>query len=171
MFEDFVLLFTNMGLASMLLLIFGIIFMAVEMCIPGFGVFGVVGLIGLFGSIVARALEGANITQICVMIIICLVLVFIFFAVVSHSMQKGLLSKTGLVETGEAVKKGYKSKKEELVGKEGVTKSKCRPAGSVQIDGVIYDCVSEEKYIKANKKVKVVKIKDDNIVIDEVEES
>lgn len=167
--EEFVLLFTNMGLASLLCLIIGIIFMAIEMCIPGFGVFGIIGILGLFSSIVARALEGANVTQICIMIIICLLLVFAFFAVVSHSMRKGLLSKTGLVETGEAVKKGYKSKNQELVGKIGVTKSKCRPAGSVEIDGVVYDCVSEEKYIKAKKNVKVVKLKNDNIVVEEVE--
>lgn len=168
--EEIVTLFTGMGIASMLLLIFGLIFMSIEMFIPGFGVFGIIGLISLFGSIIARALEGANITQVCVMIIICLLLVFGFFAVVSHSMQKGLLAKTGLVETGEAVKKGYKSAKQALVGKEGITKSKCRPAGSVVIDGVTYDCVSDNKYIKANKKVKVVRIKDDNILIDELEE-
>lgn len=170
MVEEIITLFTDMGLASMLLLIFGLVFMMIELFIPGFGVFGVIGLISMFASIIARAFEGANVTQVCVMIILCLLLVFGFFALLSHSMQKGLLAKTGLVETGEAVKKGYKSSKQTLVGKEGVTKSKCRPAGSVEIDGVVYDCISDETYIKANRKVKVLKIKDDNVIIKEVEE-
>ena len=154
----------------MILIIVGIVSLAIEMCIPGFGVFGIIGIFCLFGAIVSRAIEGANVTQICIMIILCLAVVILFFIIISHSMQKGFLSKTGLVETGEAVKKGFVSPKEELVGKIGTTKSPCRPAGSVVIEENEYDCMSRGKYINANEKVKVVKIKDDNILIERVED-
>lgn len=169
MWNDFVLLFTDMGVISLILLICGIILMAIEVCVPGFGVFGALGIASLFGAVVARAVEGANITQICIMIILCLGVVGLGLLLITFSMKRGLLSKTGLVETGQAVKPNYQSPKKSLIGKVGRTTCACRPAGSVEIEGKIYDCEAE-RYIASNKQVKVLQIKNEIILIKEIEE-
>lgn len=170
MWNEFILLFTDMGVLSLILIICGIILLSIEICVPGFGIFGILGIGALFGAIVSRAVEGANITQVCIMIIICLVIVLLAFALVSYSMRKGLLAKTGLVENGQVVDSNYVSPKEKLVGKIGKTTCACRPAGSVLIDDTIYDCVSVNEYIVANKQVQVLQIKDEIILIKEIEE-
>ena len=170
MWNDFVLLFTDMGTISLILIICGIILMAVEICVPGFGIFGILGIGSLFGAVISRAIEGANITQVCIMIILCLLAVSGMVALLSRSMRKGLLSKTGLVETGKVVKPNYISPKESLVGKIGKTTCACRPAGSVEIEGQIYDCMSTNSYVGINKSVEVLQIKDEIIIVKDLEE-
>lgn len=170
MWNEFLLLFTDMGVLSLILVICGIILMAIEFCVPGFGIFGILGIGSLFGAIISRAVEGANITQICIMIILCLLIVSAMLALMPFAMKKGLLSKTGIVENGQVVKPNNVSTKKELVGKIGKTTCACRPAGSVEIDDVVYDCVSEKAYIGVNKKVQILEIKDEVILVKEIKE-
>lgn len=170
MWEEFIMLFTDMGIISLVFIICGIVFTAIEICIPGFGVFGVLGIICVVCGIIARALEGASITQISIMVLICLIVFVLTFVVISHSLHKGLLSKTGLVENGQVLEKDYVSPYTELVGKIGETIGVCRPSGSVKIGEEMYDCVSEKDYIEPKTKVVVTQIKDDKIYVKVLED-
>lgn len=170
MWEEIVVLFTDMGAISLVLVLLGVIFVAIEVCLPGFGVCGTLGIVCLTGGVVARALEGASITQICVMILICLIVLILAFLVVARSLRKGLLSKTGLVETGQVLETDFVSPKLKLVGKEGETIGVCRPSGKVIIDDEIYDCISEIEYIKSKTKVVVSSVKDDKLYVRILEE-
>ena len=170
MWNEFILLFTNMGVLPLILIICGIILLAIEICVPGFGIFGILGFGSLFGAVIARAVEGASITQVCIMIILCLLVVFAMLALIPIITRKGILAKTGIVENGKVVDPNYVSEKENLIGKVGKTTCACRPAGSVEVDNEIYDCMSINSYIGLNKTVEVVQIKDEIILIKEIEE-
>lgn len=60
---------------------------------------------------------------------------------------------------------------EALLGKEGVTMSMCRPAGTADIDGRRYDVVSESMTIPKDKSVKVLEVEGNRIVVREIEQS
>ena len=55
-----------------------------------------------------------------------------------------------------------------LVGKEGVTMSMCRPAGTADIEGVRYDVVAEGTTIPKKKSVKVVEVEGNRVVVREI---
>ncbi len=165
MWESFITLFTDMGTVSLVLLIVAIIMMGVELCVAGFGVFGIISCVCYVAAIIARAIEGADVTQVCIMAILVLTLVFVSFWLVAILAKKGLLSRTGLVENGQVIEKQYESPKKKLLNKVGVTTCKCKPAGAVCIDGKEYDCIAEGSCILEGAEVRVVKVKDEEIFI------
>lgn len=171
MWNDFISLFANMGVIPIVLLVIGVLFLCVEMCVPGFGAFGYIGIGCFIVGAIVRAVNGANVTQICMLILMCLIVVILFFVLISRSLRKGVLSKTAIVESGQAVESNYKSKNLVLIGKKCVTLCDCKPAGSMKIDDKVYNCVSESKYIKKNKECIVTQIKNDDIIIKQVEEN
>ena len=57
----------------------------------------------------------------------------------------------------------------QYLNKEGIVLTELRPSGSVEIDGVPVDVVSEGKFISKGEKVRVVKIEGMRIIVRKIE--
>lgn len=165
---EFVEIFTEMSWIPMLLLCVGMVFIVVELFVPGFGFFGIVGSLSVVAGIVVRIVEGLNLMQSLVLILMVLgfFVVATFFLV--FSVKHGLLGRTGLFETRTSIPKDYNkvSKKlQKLVGRSGKAVGVLNLGGKAKINGKIYDVVSINSYIEEGAHVKVVEIKDNQIMV------
>ena len=59
---------------------------------------------------------------------------------------------------------------EYFLGKEGITTTILRPAGTADFDGIKLDVVSEGEFIKNESKVKIITVKGRRIVVREIKE-
>lgn len=166
--DSFVRLFTEMNGWTIVLFILGIIFCAIEACVPGFGFFGIAGTIMIVAGIVVRMIFGGDLYMLLYMVLIALVLFGILFFVASLLIRKGRLGRTAIFNVGTAVPeditegtRDYSS----LVGKKGVVTSVLRPAGKVNIDGEIVDVVARDGYVEAGAEVVVLNVEGQRIVV------
>lgn len=165
---EFAQIFTEMSWIPAVLLSLGLVFTIVEVFVPGFGFFGVVGIGSMIAGIVVRIVQGLNLVQS-----LALILIVIGFYVVAgmymvFSAQHGILSQTGLFETNSTLRQDYnKTEKElrKLIGKSGRALSKLNLGGKAKIRGKIYDVVSATSLIPAGSHVKVIAIKDNQIMV------
>lgn len=167
--QEFLNIFAEIGWVSGTLLIVGLVLFIAECLTPGFGVAGISGLVCLIFGVVARAFEGASLMQILWLSIITIVLICGLFLLFVRSAQKGLISKTSIIEKGTALPTTLKeSDLVKYLNKEGVTRSICRPIGKVEIDGNIIDAMTCGNFIDNNVKVVVMKAEYDYVYIQDV---
>ena len=79
--------------------------------------------------------------------------------------KKIILTNTSSTEQGYVSSVDYS----QYLNKEGIVLTELRPSGSVEIDGVPVDVVSEGKFISKGEKVRVVKIEGMRIIVRKVE--
>ena len=161
-------LVTEMNGWKILLVILGIIFCAIEMCVPGFGFFGITGSIMLLAGIIVRMVCGGDLYMLLYMILIAIVLFILMFFVLSRLIRKGRLGKTALFNVGTAVPedktegtKDYSA----LIGKSGVVITVLRPSGKINVDGEIIDVVARDGYIAVGAAVKVFAVEGAKIIV------
>lgn len=165
---EFVAIFTEMNWIPALLLILGAVLLLIETFVPGFGFFGITGILSLVAGVIVRICQGLNLTQA-----IGLILIIIGFFVVCalymvFSAQHGILGRTGLFETKATISKDYNIASKQLrklVGKSGKAVTNLSLAGKAKINGRIYDVISMNSYIEKGSNIKVVEIKDNNVVV------
>lgn len=170
MWQQFVGLFSDYGLIAMIVMIFGLLMCMIEVIIPGFGVFGILGTLFTFGGVVARIIMGATGLQILSMLILIVAVVVISVVLVTIFAKVGILSKSALVQDKTVVPVDYEKPTKEqrkLIGKVGFAYTVFKPSGKMQLDGKIYDAISNE-YIEKGEKIKVVEIKNNSIVVKKV---
>lgn len=165
---EFVEIFTQMNWISILLLIAGVILFIVEIFMPGFGFFGISGIGSLIAGVVVRICCGLNLTQSLTLILIVLGFLTLSIMFMVWGAQFGILGKTGLFERRSTLPKNYNDASKQLrklVGRNGKTISKLDLGGKAKIRGKIYDVISISSYIEAGSNIKVVEIKDNNIMV------
>lgn len=165
---EFVQIFTQMNWISALLLILGIVFMVIEMFISGFGFFGISGIGLLVAGAIVRICQGLNLSQSLALVLIIIGFLALIVMVMVWGAQYGILGKTGLFERRSTLSKDYNKADRELrrlVGKNGKTISKLDLGGQAKIKGKIYDVISISSYIEPNTNIKVVEIRDNNIMV------
>lgn len=165
---EFAEIFTQMGWIPAVLLCVGLVFIIVEVFVPGFGFFGIAGTISIVAGIIVRIVQGLNLVQSLTLILMVLGFFAIAVMYMIFSAKYGALSRSGLFETRSSLDSDYnKADKElrKLVGKSGKTVSVLDLAGKAKINGKIYDVVSINSYIEEGKHIKVVKIVDNNIMV------
>ena len=165
---EFVQIFSEMSMLSMILLIVGALFFVVEVFLPGFGFFGVTGVGSIIAGVVVRICQGLNLTQALTLILITVGFFAIAMMFIVFSAKYGILGKTGLFENSSALSKDYNKVEKQLkklVGKSGKTVSNLDLAGQAKIAGKIYDVVSISSYIEKGKNIKVVEIKNNAIMV------
>lgn len=161
-------IFTHMSWIAALLLIIGVVFLVVEVFVPGFGFWGIAGSISLLVGVIVRICQGLNLTQSIALILMILLVVIIITLLMVGSAQHGVLGKTPLFETHTSISKDYNVVEKEyrkLVGKSGKAITKINLAGKAKINGKIYDVTSINSYIEIGQHVKVVEIKDNTIMV------
>lgn len=147
----------DITLLTVLLLIIGFGLILLEMHIPGFGVPGVIGAVCL---ILAVLLTAQNFAQALIMALAILAGLGAMFGVVLTSFTKGKFFKPLILSDEQKKEHGYISSSDldYLLGKKGVAITDLRPSGSVDIDGVKFDVISEGEYIANGTKVEIFKV-------------
>ena len=161
-------IFTAMHWVAALLLIVGAVLVIVEIFVPGFGFFGISGSLSLVAGVVVRICQGLNLTQSLTLILLVIGFFVFIVAIMVYGAQYGLLGKTGLFERRSTLSKDYNEADratKKLVGKSGKAITNLGLAGQAKIRGKIYDVISISSYIEKGSNIKVVEIKDNNIMV------
>lgn len=139
----------------LLIIGFGLVFL--EMHIPGLGVPGIIGSICL---ILAVVLTAQNFAQGLIMALAILAVLGVMLAVVLTFFAKGKLFKPLVLSDEQKKEHGYISSSDldYLLGKRGIAVTDLRPTGSVDIDGVKFDVLSDGEYISKDTKVEIFKV-------------
>ena len=165
---EFVEIFTQMSWIVISLLSVGAVFIIIEAFVPGFGFFGITGSLCLIAGVVVRICDGLNVTQSIALSLFVLVFFVVAGMIMVGSAKHGLLGKTGLFERRTSIAKDYNEvsrRYRKLVGKSGKAITKIDLAGKAKIKGEIYDVMSINSYIEEGQHVKVVEIRDNNIMV------
>lgn len=168
--DEFVLLFADMGVAAGICLVLGLILCIIEIFQPGFGIFGALGTILILAGIIIRMIQGGSLLMLFIMVFLIIVILLGCFLIMVRSMKYGWLSRTSLVLQGTAVNEEFSDgtkNHNDLIGKEGIANTPLRPSGKAEIDGVLYDVVAQSSFIDKGKKVVVLEIEGVRIVVKE----
>ncbi len=158
------------GLEAILLFILGLVLLVLEVAvIPGFGLAGVLGLGSVFASIV-MAFGDVRIALISLSVAISVS----FVAVVllwSRIRQSRLWSRL-ILSHEESPGAGYRAPADlsHLVGKQGVTITPLRPAGTVLVEGRRFDVVSDGGFVAGNSPIEVIASEGTRVVVRELVE-
>lgn len=165
---DLMLIFTEMSWISVILLTLGAIFILIESFVPGFGFFGVGGILSVVAGVVVRICQGLNFEMSMALILFVLAFFVVAGFIFVFSARFGVLRRTGLFEAKATFDNDYGNVPREirkLVGKSGKAITKLDLAGKAKIRGKIYDVVSINSYIDIGANIKVVQIKDNQILV------
>lgn len=157
----------DITMLTVFLLIIGFALVLLEMHIPGFGVPGILGAICL---ILAVILTAQNFAQALVMTLAILAVLGIMLGVVLTFFAKGKLFKPLILTDEQKKEHGYISSSDldYLLGKKGTTITDLRPAGSVDIDGVKFDVISDGEYISAGSNIEIFKVSGVKLLVKKV---
>ena len=157
----------DMTIITVLLLIIGFGLIFLEMHIPGFGVPGIAGAICL---ILAVVLAAQSFEQALVMSLAILAVLGAMLGVVLTLFTKGKLFKPLILLDEQKKEHGYISSSDldYLLGKKGITITDLRPTGSMDIDGVKFEVISEGEYISSGTKVEIFKVSGVKLIVKKV---
>ena len=154
------------GWEELMLLAGGVALIGVEMFVlPGFGIAGVIGLLAVLGSVylslVTHLSSEADMSQAAGILSAALLIVIIAgWALLRALPRSGRFARSGML-LGDATDRatGYISNpvREELIGKSGVALTDLRPAGAGQFGDERLDVVSENVWINAGSKIKIIR--------------
>lgn len=156
------------SLYQIAIFIVGVIFIIIEILTPTVGLLAGIGVVAIFYSLILAM--GGDINAI-YMMAISLVIAIIIFAIIIKRLPSSKLWKKIILTNTSSTEQGYVSSVDysQYLNKEGIVLTELRPSGSVEIDGVPVDVVSEGKFISKGEKVRVVKIEGMRIIVRKVE--
>ena len=143
---------------------FGLIMIALELLIPGFGLMGIGGF--LFIILGINSAVGRLIISINSLLIFISVMVVVIFLVVKRAFKSKRI-KSIVLQT--SIDKDYSDtsieNKSNLIGKRGVTTGTLRPTGYAIIENEKVDVLSEAGLIEAGAEVEVVEVRENKIYV------
>lgn len=145
------------------LFVFGFLFIAIEVLLPGFGAPGVAGIICIVAGV---ALTADTVIQAVYIISAVFVLLFILIVVMMTLISKGKIKTQIILDDRLDKESGYISSTDMqyLVGKTGIAETDLRPSGKVSIEGVEFDAISDGRYIDKGASVIILKISNSSLV-------
>src|SRR5471030_723895 len=160
-------LLPDITVLTILLLIIGFGLVLLEMHIPGLGLPGILGAICLLLAVVLTA---QNFAQALVMALAILAILGTMLGVVLTYFTKGKLFKPLILSDEQKKEHGYISSSDldYLLGKKGIAITDLRPAGSVDIDGVKFDVISDGEFILSGAKVEIFKVSGVKLLVKKV---
>lgn len=156
------------GWIEVMLFILGIIFIVIELLVPGVGLWGVGGISCILASFYWSL--GAN--QEAVFILVgSLVFALLFFAVIvryfpsSRLWEKIMLKEKQRREDGFISSQDYRN----FLGKRGIALTLLRPSGMALVEGFHLNVVSTGEFVNQGVSIKVVNIEGNRIVVEKIE--
>ncbi len=149
---------------EVLIFLVGLVLLAVEFVIPGFGVFGITGIACILFSLFMAL--GGGIGALNIMAGGTIAATVIFLILLRYLPSSKLWQRLVLNDSLQT-DRGYTSSDDlRLVnGQEGVVLTLLRPAGTVEIGGRIFDVVSEGRFIEPGIRVQVISVNGNRIVV------
>ncbi|WP_050742071.1 NfeD family protein [Symbiobacterium thermophilum] len=150
------------GWVEIALAISGLVLLGVELFTPGFGIFGLAGIVAFGGAIFLAAPSAGLAWRYLTWTTVASA--FVLFAVIRAISRRGL----GKVLTLKDTAKDWSAQAEDrarLVGREGVSLTVLRPAGTAVFDDQRLDVVTEGEFIPAGVPVKIVRVEGTRIVV------
>ena len=145
-------------------IISGIILLLIEMMIPGFGIFGLTGLLLLLWGIY-DGLGGGPMAMITVTALSIVGVIVLWWIIsVFPKTKVGDRLTLRLQSTKE---KGYASHPDPTawLGKIGVTKTVLRPVGTIVVDDIFLDVVTDGEFYEPDTEVIIVSVIGGRIVV------
>ncbi|TCS77808.1 NfeD family protein [Pectinatus cerevisiiphilus] len=145
----------------------GILFIIIELVTPATGIFAALGIVMMLYSIILGL--GGNIDAV-YMLIGALVIAIVLFAFIVKKLPSSRLWQKVILKDSSTEDRGYTSSTDNssLLHKEGTVLTELRPAGTILIDGSPIDAISEGAYIDKGKKIRIIKIEGNRIIVREV---
>ncbi len=157
----------NLAVPCILCFLFGILMFIVEMFTPGFGVAGGLG-IASFAAIIVMQFLANSVTSALIVTAVLVLLLAIIIVLFIRSFQKGVLSRSKIVndtsmegESSPVVKEKGRS----LVGKTGTAVTALRPAGIAEIEGERMNVSTYGNFIEAGKEITVAAVEGLNVFV------
>ncbi len=150
-------------LKSIIFISLGFILFLMELFTPGFGLPGIVGILFILGGCFLLLKESLILGVIA--LIVSLVLVVLFF----KFFKRSLFWKRIRLDAHEAKGEGFRAQEDlsYLVEKTGISLTPLKPTGIALIEGGRIDVSAEGLYIEKGKKIKVVALKDNQLIVRE----
>jgi membrane-bound serine protease (ClpP class) len=162
-------LFETIETVSIVLFVVGMVFLLIELFAPGFGIFGGLGLVALVLCIVFQA---KSVAEGLLLFLIIGVIVMLLALIAARSLKRGWLYRSSLVlKDAEDKEAGYVARDDysRFAGKNGVSLTPLRPAGTAEIEGEKADVVTEGEFIPKGAPIQVLKTVGGRIVVKQVE--
>lgn len=175
MWEQTVLLFTEMGVVPAICLLAGLILVIIEIFQPGFGIFGGLGGILTIIGIALRVADSGEANAFALLFLQLLLIALIIvaaFLIMLKSARSGLLKRSPIFEEGTAVDKDFSQGTKDykgLIGKKGIAITNLRPSGYASIDGNTYDVTAEEIYLPKDQLIEVISVEGIKIKVKKTE--
>ncbi|MBQ4284768.1 MAG: serine protease [Lachnospira sp.] len=149
---------------GIVLFVFGFLFVAIEVMLPGVGAPGIAGAICLIAGVF---LVADTVKEGVIAVSIIFVLLSVLIVVMMTLIAKGKIRTRIILEDKLDKDSGYISNNDlqYLVGKRGITTTGLRPAGRVMIEGVEFDVISDGRFIDENVEVEIYKISNSSLVV------
>ena len=145
----------------------GIVCILIEMLLPTVGLLAGLGVAAMLYSVVLAL--GGDINAIYAMLI-SLAAAIALFALIAKRLPSSRLWNKLVLKDQSTSARGYVSAEEkpELVGKTGEVLTELRPAGSILLDGVPVDVVSEGAFLEKGEQVRVISVQGSRVVVRKV---
>ncbi|MBR6267201.1 MAG: serine protease [Selenomonadaceae bacterium] len=142
----------------------GIVCILIEILLPTVGLLAGLGVAAMLYSVVLAL--GGDINAVYAMLISFVAAIAIFALIARKLPSSKLWSKLVLRDQSTSAR-GYVSteSKTELVGKTGVVLTELRPSGSILLEGVPVDVVSEGAFLEKGEQVRVISVQGSRIVV------
>jgi len=152
------------GLFDVGIFLVGIFFLAAEVLLPATGVLGLIGALAMLYSVILAL--GGDVNAVYALIASLLLAVLIFLLLLRFLPESRLWKKVVLRDASTTLE-GYVSAKErsDIVGRKATVLTDVRPAGSILVDGVPVDVVSEGAYIEKGALVYVAEVHGARVVV------
>ena len=164
-------LFTkNYNIICMVCLTLGLVLLAIECFVPGFGVFGILGIIVSTLSLAFLVILGGTWRQLLFVIGVVVLVAALVLLIAIRSARFGAISKSPLIQSETALPEDYSSNEKNysyLIGKLGVTETVCKPIGKVRIEGQTYSVITNGEYIDKDKEIYVSEVDGTSIIVKE----
>ena len=150
------------NLPILICFLLGLIFMIVEVFMPGFGLAGITGIVLEVVSIVMTFFKHGGLAAL----VITLIILAVVAISISLALRKLPKSSVILNET-ESAADGYVAVKdmEVFLGKEGRTTTVLRPTGMAEFDGVKLNVQADGEYIPKDAPVRVERVEGARVVV------
>ena len=154
---------------EVLLFLAGLILLAIEFFVPGFGFFGIAGLASILLSLFMTL--GGGIGALNIMATGTVAAVVVFLILLRYLPSSGLWNRL-VLKNELKTEQGYTASDNltRLIGLEGVVLTLLRPAGSVRIGEQVFDVVSEGRFVEPGARVKVLGVNGNRILVRAIEE-
>ena len=156
----------SLGLV-ILLFIVGLAFALAEMLVPSFGLLTALSIMSFVGSFIFAFKLGSAYGIVCVLLAALLLptlIVITFRKLPSTRIGKKLI----LSSTGQAPDDQPQPEEEDLhdlVGKEGIARSKLRPGGIAEFEGWRVSVISESAFIEPGQRIKALWVDGNQVVV------